>query len=222
MTNLKNTTIEEINGMTVKKLQKHPMCKLLEYSNFVGKDLKSVVNYLIYEADQDLKNKVYAYFEDILSNEAKSLSIGGKEMLEALKDIEESDFILKANAVIKRYHELMVGDDFIYSGPLPNFKKVSQLTWTKLKEMYDYDLGSDGSFLKNMLMHEDPKGWDFDNLYYFAKTITNSDDEEVLSKWIATEFYQTDFAWTCNYMGYKGFIQESKSNGCFSEVYPNG
>ena len=105
---------------------------------------------------------------------------------------------------------------------MPKMKQVSQLTWTKLKGMYKYDLGSEGSFLKGMLMHEDPKGWEFDKLYYFAKSITNSNDLEVLSKWIATEFYQTDFAWTAHYLGYKGFIQEAKANGTFSQCYPNG
>ncbi len=102
---------------------------------------------------------------------------------------------------------------------MPKMKQVSQLTWTKLKGMYNYDLGMEGAQLKNMLMHEDPKGWDFGKLYYCAKSITLSDNVEVLSKWIATEFYQTDFAWTCHWLGYTGFIRESKSNGCYSQLF---
>ena len=107
------------------------------------------------------------------------------------------------------------------SNKMPKIKQVSQLTWTKLNAMYKYELGAQGAALKRMLMHDDPKELNFHKLYYFAKSITLSDDIEVLSKWIATEFYQTDFAWTCYYLGYEGFIQESEANGCFSQHYPN-
>ena len=220
MTNLKDATIEQIEKMEVQQLDKHPICGLCAYSDFAGKDLKSVLNYLIYEADQDLKDEVYAYLKDVMKS--TPLVVNGPEILKNLKDIKDHDFISKTNAAIKRYYELVVGDDELNSDAISNFKQVSQLTWNKLKGMYDYDLGSEGSFLKNMLMHEDPKGWDFDNLYYFAKSITNSSDAEVLSKWIATEFYQTDFAWTCNYLGFNGFIRESEANGTFSQCYPNG
>lgn len=106
MTNLKTSTIEEINEMTTKKIEVHPFCRLLKYSNFVGKDLKSVVNYLIDEADLDLKSEVYQYLVDAFP-EAKSLSISGAEILSALQTMDpDPAFILKADAIINRYYEL--------------------------------------------------------------------------------------------------------------------
>ena len=102
---------------------------------------------------------------------------------------------------------------------MSNIQKTAVLTSQLLKDMYNYDVQNEQPLLFNVLEQEDCKVSKFTKVYYFAKSNTLSSDPEVLANWLATEFYQTDFAWTYNVIGFTGFVKDSEVNGTYHEWY---
>ena len=102
---------------------------------------------------------------------------------------------------------------------MSNIQKTATLTSQLLQDMYNYDVFEEQPLLFNVLEYEDCKVSKFTKAYYFAKSNTLSSDPEVLATWLATEFYQTDFAWVYYLIGFTGFVKDSEINGTYHQHY---